>query len=97
MSATASSRIRRGLAVLAAGYFAYAAMSVLRSKPRPLAAQIALAVIALAVAQLGAGAINLTLLAPVWMQLVHLLLADLLCLSLVLLTVEAPRILHRTD
>lgn len=78
------------LAVLAAGYFAYAAMSVLRSKPRPLAAQIALTVIVLAVAQLGAGAINLTLLAPVWMQLVHLLLADLLWLSLVLLVVEAP-------
>jgi cytochrome c oxidase assembly protein subunit 15 len=78
------------LAVLAAGYFAYAATSVLRSKPRPLASQIALAVIVLAVAQLGAGTINITLLAPVWMQLMHLLLADLLWLSLVLLAVEAP-------
>jgi heme a synthase len=78
------------LAILAAGYFAYIAMSVLRSKPRPLASQIALAVIVLAVAQLGAGAINITLLAPVWMQLIHLLLADLLWLSLVLLAVEAP-------
>ena len=78
------------LAVLAAGYFAYAAMSVLRSKPGPLASQIALAVIVLAVAQLGAGTINITLLAPVWMQLVHLLLADVLWLSLVLLAVEAP-------
>jgi len=77
------------LAILAAGYFVYVAMSVLRSKPRPLAAQIALAVIILAAGQLGAGAINLTLLAPVWMQLVHLLLADLLWLSLVLLVVEA--------
>ena len=79
------------LAVLAAGYFAYAAMSVLRSKPRPLASQIALAVIVLAVAQLGAGTINITLLAPIWMQLMHLLLADLLWLSLVLLAVEAPQ------
>ena len=79
------------LAVLAAGYFAYAAMSVLRSKPRPLASQIALAVIVLAVAQLGAGTINIALLAPVWMQLMHLLLADLLWLSLVLLAVEAPQ------
>jgi len=75
-------------AVLAAGYFAYAAVSVLRSKPRPMTTQIALAVIVLAVTQLGAGAINITLLAPVWMQLVHLLLADLLWLSLVLLAVE---------
>jgi cytochrome c oxidase assembly protein subunit 15 len=78
------------LAILAAGYFVYAAMSVLRSKPRPLTSQIALAVIVLAVAQLGAGAINITLLAPVWMQLVHLSLADMLWLSLVLLAVEAP-------
>jgi len=78
------------LAILAAGYFAYIAMSVLRSKPRPLASQIALAVIVLAGAQLGAGAINITLLAPVWMQLIHLLLADLLWLSLVLLAIEAP-------
>jgi heme A synthase len=77
------------LAVLAAGYFVYVAMSILRSKPRPLTAQIALAVIVLAAAQLGAGAINITLLAPVWMQLIHLLLADLLWLSLVLLVVEA--------
>ena len=45
--------------------------------------------IVLAAAQLGAGAINITLLAPVWMQLVHLLLADMLWLSLVLLVVEA--------
>jgi heme A synthase len=78
------------LAILAAGYFAYTAISVLRSRPRPLTSQIALAVIVLALAQLGAGAINITLLAPVWMQLFHLLLADLLWLSLVLLAVEAP-------
>jgi len=82
------------LAILAAGYFVYAAMLVLRSKPRPQTSQIALAVIVLALAQLGAGAINITLLAPVWMQLFHLLLADLLWLSLVLLAVEAPENSH---
>jgi heme A synthase len=79
------------LAVLAAGYFIYTAISILRSKPRPLATQIALAVMMLAVGQVGAGALNLTLLAPVWMQLFHLLLADLLWLSLVLLAVETPQ------
>ena len=36
-----------------------------------------------------AGAINLLLLAPVWMQITHLLLADLVWISLVLLAVEA--------
>jgi len=79
------------LAVIGAGYFIYVAMSVLRSRPSPLTVQIATAVIVLAVTQLGAGAMNITLLAPVWMQLLHLMLADLLWLSLVLLAVEAPR------
>jgi heme a synthase len=36
--------------------------------------------------QIAAGVLNLTLLAPIWMQLVHLLLADLLWIALVLLT-----------
>jgi heme A synthase len=36
-------------------------------------------------AQIVAGALNLLLLAPIWMQMVHLLLADLLWISLVLL------------
>jgi heme A synthase len=62
----------------------------MRSKPQPLTAQIAMSVLVLAVAQLGAGALNITLLAPVWMQLLHLLLADLVWLALVLLAVEAP-------
>ncbi|MGB9180208.1 MAG: COX15/CtaA family protein [Pyrinomonadaceae bacterium] len=48
-----------------------------------------LAVVATVVAQLGAGLLNVALLAPVWLQLVHLLLADLLWLSLVLLAASA--------
>jgi heme A synthase len=40
----------------------------------------------LVVLQLVAGVLNLLLLAPIWMQLVHLLLADLVWLSAVLLT-----------
>ena len=39
--------------------------------------------------QLGAGLVNLILLAPVWMQLVHLFLADVVWISLVLLTASA--------
>ena len=42
-----------------------------------------LAVASLVVTQLLAGLVNLVLLAPTWMQLVHLLLADLLWLALV--------------
>jgi heme a synthase len=45
----------------------------------------ALAVIAIVAAQFLAGVLNLLLLAPIWMQLVHLLLADLLWIALVVL------------
>ena len=41
------------------------------------------------VVQPGAGLLNLALLAPVWMQIVHLLLADLLWIAFVLLAVRA--------
>jgi heme A synthase len=50
----------------------------------------------LSLAQLCAGALNLLLLAPVWMQIAHLLLADLVWIALVLLAVEfQPRPLAR--
>ncbi|GAB4538635.1 MAG: hypothetical protein Kow0063_26660 [Anaerolineae bacterium] len=39
--------------------------------------------------QLGAGVINVALLSPVWMQLVHLLLADLVWIALVLMATSA--------
>jgi heme A synthase len=48
-----------------------------------------LAVAALLVVQLGAGLLNVALLAPVWLQLLHLLLADLLWLALVMLAATA--------
>jgi heme A synthase len=77
------------LAILAAAYFAAMAVSIMRSKPAPLTSHIALSVLALSFAQLCAGAINLALLAPIGLQIVHLLLADLLWIALVLLTVES--------
>ena len=43
----------------------------------------------LVVVQLAAGVINVLLLAPVWMQLLHLLLADLMWVTVVLLAAEA--------
>lgn len=79
------------LAVLGGILFAAAAVQMLQFKQRPELYRVALAVLALTAAQLGAGALNLALLAPVWMQIVHLLLADLLWISLVLLAVESAR------
>ena len=76
------------LAVLAAAYFAWVAIGVLRSKPQATLARIALFVLVVTLAQLGAGAINLALLAPIGMQILHLFLADLVWISLVLLAAE---------
>ena len=51
--------------------------------------RLAILVASLGGAQLVAGLVNLLLLAPIPMQLIHLLLADSLWLSLVLLTATA--------
>jgi len=50
--------------------------------------RMAMIVVALVFVQLAAGALNVALLAPVWMQIVHLLLADLLWVALVVMTLE---------
>lgn len=62
----------------------------------PVAEQLAHLVAGLAVLQLALGGLNVILLAPVWLQLVHLLVADLLWIGFVLLgasalQVSAPR------
>lgn len=75
-------------AVVAAACFVAMSIVVLRSKPSPIGAKLALAVIILSLTQLCAGALNLLLLAPVGMQITHLLLADSLWIGLVLLAVE---------
>jgi cytochrome c oxidase assembly protein subunit 15/protoheme IX farnesyltransferase len=70
------------LASIAASWLVFYAVrsQVSRSKP------FARSVLALVGLQVTAGAINLLLLAPIWMQMLHLLAADLLWIALVLLT-----------
>ncbi|HLH03992.1 MAG TPA: COX15/CtaA family protein [Bryobacteraceae bacterium] len=58
----------------------------LANRERP--ARGAYAVIAAAIIQVGAGVLNLVLLAPLAMQLIHLLLADLLWMAVVVLSIE---------
>ena len=77
------------LAILSAAYFVAVSITVLRSHPRPLLLRISMLTIGLVVAQLGAGSVNVLLLAPVPMQITHLLLANLVWIALVLLAVEA--------
>ncbi len=55
------------------------------------AARLGTAVAVLAGTQVVAGVVNVLLLAPVWMQLLHLLLADLLWIALVLLAAVVLR------
>jgi cytochrome c oxidase assembly protein subunit 15 len=79
------------LAVLAAIYVSFAVLQVAKAKISGLATKIAWWTWALVAIQLLVGAINIVLLAPVWMQLVHLLIADLLWILLVLMVVEGSR------
>jgi protoheme IX farnesyltransferase len=59
-------------------------LALLRANPAIQRAAVSLAV--LFVLQLAAGLVNVLLLAPVWMQIIHLLLADIVWITLVLLT-----------
>lgn len=77
------------LAVAGACFVIYAAITVLRHGASPVGSRIGVFVIVTAVAQLCAGAMNIALLTPAWMQIVHLLIADVLWVLLVLLAVEA--------
>jgi heme A synthase len=76
----------RGLhPVLAAGVGTWLLVFAAGAVRIPAARQMALAVIGLVMAQLAAGLLNMLLLAPVWLQMVHLLVADGLWIALVLL------------
>ncbi|HYN86202.1 MAG TPA: COX15/CtaA family protein [Pyrinomonadaceae bacterium] len=59
------------------------------ARPGAWVKRLSLALAALVVAQVAVGLANVALLAPIWLQLVHLLLADLMWLSLVLLAASA--------
>jgi len=81
-------------AIATAVLLALAAPVLARRNHTPVAARLARGVTVLAITQLVAGVVNVVLLAPVWMQLLHLLLADLLWITLVLL---GAVVLRRTD
>jgi heme A synthase len=70
------------LVLLGAGYLA-------GKRPSRTVRVLAISVAALYVAQIGLGFLNVALMAPVWLQLVHLLFADLVWLAIVLLGASA--------
>jgi cytochrome c oxidase assembly protein subunit 15 len=67
------------------------ALRAIRSDLGPAAKTAARWTALLVFLQLIAGAANVALLAPIWLQLTHLLIADLLWLALVLLAASAPQ------
>ncbi len=77
------------IALAGALYLLWIAISALRqSGPATRPSRAVTAVITLTVIQLGAGMLNLVLMAPLAMQLIHLLLADLVWIAVILLTAE---------
>lgn len=77
------------LALAGAAFLLWAVMRAMNERKTPLTKSLGLTVMGLAFAQVALGAVNLGLLAPVWMQLVHLLFADLLWISAVLFAAAA--------
>jgi heme A synthase len=73
------------IAILVGFYLMFVGGLVYMFREQKNTRRFALGLIGLFLVQLLAGGINLLLLAPVWMQLIHLLLADLVWITLVLL------------
>lgn len=83
-------RIVHPFLAIGTAVFAVAAASALRRlRPDPTTARLSHAVTALFGIQILAGTVNVVLLAPTWMQIVHLLLADALWIALVLAAASA--------
>jgi len=77
------------IALAGAGFVIWMALTLLRNSQLESVKKAALRLIALIVFQLFWGAANLSLLAPVWMQLTHLLIADFVWIAMVLAVVES--------
>lgn len=76
------------LAMLGAAYLIGMASRVLRRDDNSDARRAATRVLTITLFQLMAGVVNLSLLAPVWMQISHLFLADVLWIAVVVLVLD---------
>jgi heme A synthase len=86
------------LALLVGGYVVHFAVSLARTRTDAWVRRWASAVVASVFAQVCVGLFNAAMLAPVWMQIIHLLFADLLWLALVLLSASSlARVELRAD
>ncbi len=76
------------IAVLASAYLLLLSQVVRNAHATRPTIRLTYILIALVITQLGAGVVNVLLLAPLWMQVLHLVLADVVWLVLVMLTAE---------
>jgi heme A synthase len=76
-------------AIVGAGFVIWMALTIIRSSTAESARKAAVRLIALCIFQLFWGAANLSLLAPIWMQLTHLMVADVVWIALVLVVAES--------
>lgn len=83
-------RVWHPVIAIGLGVYIFAAAAMIKDmRPSPGTARFARMLQVLFLVQLAVGGINVLLLAPVWMQLVHLLLADIVLIALVLLAANA--------
>jgi heme A synthase len=81
------------IAVAGTAYLVWTAVVLLRQPTTDEGTRSAATrMLTLAIFQVALGAINLSLLAPLWMQLIHLLMADLVWISVVLLSLESAKV-----
>lgn len=78
--------IHPALALIVSGFLIYLARTVRAWRPAEPTGKIANWLVAFVAIQLAAGALNLLLHAPIWLQIAHLLFSDLIWIALVLLT-----------
>jgi len=78
------------IAVLGSGYLMWLAAAMLRRDTGGYVRRLGLTLGSLVVLQIAVGLLNVGLLAPVWMQLLHLLIADASWIVLVLLALSSP-------
>lgn len=77
------------VAIVVGAYLVAVAWYASAARPAQATRVLAAGLTAIYLMQLGAGTINVALQVPVWMQLIHLLLADLVWIMAVLLTASA--------
>lgn len=77
------------IAVAGAAFVIWMALTFMRSASSERGRRAAMRVVGLCFVQLFVGAANLSLLAPVWMQLTHLLVADVVWIAIVLAVAES--------